>query len=96
MGLDHSTDYWGTDGGIGLSYGRKTGYGSYGPKFAKRGARIFNLKFDTESAAMDIETWIREEDGLVDLQEEWVPPQMFSWLKSPYCHGSEKMTEEQK
>jgi hypothetical protein len=32
------------------------------------------LKFDTESAAMDIDTWIREEDGLVDLQEEWVPP----------------------
>ena len=33
VGLDHSTDYWGTYGGVGLSYGRKTGFGSYGPKF---------------------------------------------------------------
>lgn len=45
---------------------------------------------------MEIDTWIRQEDGLIDNQEEWVPPQTFSWLKSPYCHGSEKMTEDQK
>lgn len=66
VGCDHSTDYWGTYGGIGLSYGRKTGYGSYGPKFEKRGARIFDLKFDLNSGKMDINTWIREEDGLID------------------------------
>jgi len=52
------------------------------------------MSFDLETGEMDVQTWIREEDGLVDNQEEWVPPQTFSWLKSPYCHGSEKMTEE--
>jgi hypothetical protein len=45
---------------------------------------------------MDINTWIREEDGLIDNQEEWIPPQTFSWLKSPYCDGSEVMTAAQK
>ena len=45
---------------------------------------------------MAIDTWIREEDGIIDTQEEWNPPQTFSWLKSPYCHGSEQMTIEQK
>ena len=63
--MDHSTDYWGTYGGIGLSYGRKTGYGSYGPKFEKRGARMFDLTFDLKSGKMNIDTWIREEDGLI-------------------------------
>lgn len=94
VGLDHSTDYWGTYGGVGLSYGRKTGYGSYGPKFEKRGARMFDLTFDLKSGKMNIDTWIREEDGLIDNQEQWVPPQTFSWLKSPFCNGSEKMTKE--
>ncbi len=94
-GLDHSTDYWGTYGGVGLSYGRKTGFGSYGPKFAKHGARIFDLNFNVDSGEMAISTWIREEDGMIDYQEEWVPPQTFSWLKSPYCNGSEKMTTQQ-
>lgn len=32
-GSDHNSDYWGMMAGIGLSLGRKTGYGSYGPKF---------------------------------------------------------------
>ena len=42
-GGDHSTDFWGNYNGIILSYGRKTGFSSYGPKFMKRGARIFDL-----------------------------------------------------
>lgn len=54
---------------------------------------MFNLKFDLNSGNMDIDTWIREEDGLIDYQEEWIPPQTFSWLKSPYCAGSEVMTD---
>ena len=95
-GQDHSTDAWGTYGGVGLSFGRKSGFGSFGPKFSKKGARIFDLSFDLESGAMDVETWIREDDGLIDKQEEWVPPQTFSWLKTPYCHASEKLTEAQK
>jgi hypothetical protein len=49
-----------------------------------------------ESGAMDIDTWIREDDGTIDKQEEWFPPQTFSWLKKPYCNESEKLTEEQK
>lgn len=58
---------WGTFGGVGLSFGRKSGFGSFGPKFAKRGARIFDLKFNMVTGAMDVETWIREEDGLIDM-----------------------------
>ena len=64
-GADHSTDFWGGFGGVNLSYGRKSGYGSYGPKFEKRGARILNLKVDNEGK-MNIDTWIREDDGTVD------------------------------
>jgi hypothetical protein len=32
-GGDHSTDVWGMYDGIMLGYGRKSGFGSYGPKF---------------------------------------------------------------
>ena len=32
-GHDHNNDYQGSYQGINLSYGRKTGYGSYGPNF---------------------------------------------------------------
>ena len=65
-GGDHSTDFWGGYGGINLSYGRKSGFNSYGPKFMKRGARIFNLEVDDSTGEMTIDTWIREEDGDVD------------------------------
>ena len=46
-----------------MSFGRKSGFGSFGPKFEKRGARIFDLKFDMDSGKMNVDTWIREEDG---------------------------------
>lgn len=42
-----------------LGYGRKTGFGSYGPKFAMRGARVIEAKIDMESGDMDLDTWIR-------------------------------------
>ena len=32
-GHDHDNDFWGDYNGIRLYYGRKTGYGSYGPVF---------------------------------------------------------------
>ena len=51
---------------MGLSMGRKTGYGSFGPKFKMRGARIFELSFDLNSGSMKVDTWIRQEDGSVD------------------------------
>jgi hypothetical protein len=48
-GGDHSTDLWGEYDDIMLGYGRKTGFGSYGPKFAMRGARVIDAKIDMES-----------------------------------------------
>jgi hypothetical protein len=41
--------------------GRKSGFGGPGPKFKKRGVRIFDLKFDMDTGKMDVDTWIREE-----------------------------------
>jgi len=89
-GGDHSTDFWGRYAGIGLSYGRKTGLGSYGPKFVEAGARIFNLKFNTDTRKIDIDTYIREKGGNVDDQRgSELKPMSFSWLKSDHCYGSE-------
>ena len=40
-GHDHNNDYWGDYHGIRLFYGRKSGYGGYGPpEHMKRGARV--------------------------------------------------------
>eukprot|EP00347_Sterkiella_histriomuscorum_P014383 403361077 len=58
-GHDHNNDYYGSYQGIYLGYGRKTGYGSYGPEGMLKGARIFEI---TENP-YTIETWIRQEDG---------------------------------
>ena len=65
-GADHSTDFWGTYNEINLSYGRKTGYSSYGPKFMMRGARIFELEINTSTGDMNVDTWIRQQDGSID------------------------------
>ena len=92
-GGDHSTDFWGGFGGINLSYGRKSGFNSYGPKFEKRGTRIFDMTFDKSTGGMDIETWIREEDGEKDMQDDFNAPASFSWLKSSYCYGSENLSK---
>ena len=43
-GHDHNNDFVGDYEGVKLLYGRKTGYGSYGPKFMMRGARVFELE----------------------------------------------------
>jgi len=58
-GHDHSSDYWGSYGGISLSLGRKSGYSSYGPKFSKIGARVLDLTIDQTTGDMTIDTWIR-------------------------------------
>jgi len=42
-GHDHNNDYYGLYEGIYLTYGRKTGYGSYGPTWFLRGARVFEI-----------------------------------------------------
>jgi hypothetical protein len=43
-GHDHSNDFGGYFYGIELVYGRKTGYGGYGPSNFQRGARVIKLK----------------------------------------------------
>ncbi|KAL4420875.1 hypothetical protein ABPG77_002834 [Micractinium sp. CCAP 211/92] len=60
-GHDHSIDFYGTLGGVRLAYGRKTGYGNYGPAAGAKGARIIRLR-QGQSAALST-TWIRTEDG---------------------------------
>jgi len=57
VGHDHNSDYYGNYNGIMLSYGRKSGYGSYGPKFLLRGARVFEISQDDFTITID--TWIR-------------------------------------
>lgn len=42
-----------------LAYGRKTGFGCYGPDFFKRGARVFEVTQEPYG----IDTWIREDGG---------------------------------
>ena len=90
-GGDHSTDFWGTYNGINLSYGRKTGYSSYGPKFMMRGARIFEINVDPNRGDMHIVSWIRQQDGSIDEQAQPNPPSTFSWLNKNYCHGAEEI-----
>jgi len=60
VGHDHNNDYYGSYEGINLAYGRKTGYGCYGPSWPmKRGARVFEVTKNPWS----IETWVRSEGG---------------------------------
>lgn len=54
-GHDHDNDYYGQYQGIYLAFGRKMGYGAYGPKGMLRGGRIFEIQSDP----YQIKTWIR-------------------------------------
>lgn len=65
VGHDHNNDYFGNYEGVNLAYGRKGGYGCYGPSYPmQRGARVFEV---TESP-FSIKTWVREESGEVKEQ----------------------------
>jgi hypothetical protein len=67
VGHDHNNDYVGDYNGIQLAYGRKTGYGGYGPPANwLRGARVIELIEDP----FQINTWIRQEDGTKIIQIE--------------------------
>lgn len=61
-GHEHTNDYYGNYYGVNLAYGRKTGYGCYGPSPPDLpGARVFEITKEPYS----IETWIREAGGRV-------------------------------
>lgn len=62
-GHDHNNDFYGNHQGIYLGYGRKTGYGGYGPAGMNRGARVFEV---TLNPSYKIETWVREEGGAIE------------------------------
>ena len=89
-GGDHSSDFYGDFAGVKLAYGRKTGFASYGPKFVQRGARIFDVSVGPDTGLMDVQTWIRQQDGEIDSQEEVRDPPLVSYLKSDHCLGSEE------
>lgn len=60
-GHDHDNDYYGLYQNINLAFGRKTGYGGYGPDHFPRGARVFEVTKEPYG----IETWVREDGGNV-------------------------------
>ena len=69
VGHDHNNDFCGDYYGVSLCYGRKTGYGSYGPPDGmQRGARI--LEFSLRDDTIKFDSWIRQEDGSLDFQTE--------------------------
>ena len=72
-GHDHNNDYKGFFDGVELAYGRKSGYGSYGP-VGKKGARIINLNEYVNSkgkTVFNINSFIMEEDGNVVIQKDY-------------------------
>lgn len=83
-GHDHDNDFYGLWDGIMLAYGRKTGYGGYGPPPGwLRGARILQL---TENP-FSLTHWIREEDGetVPSTTQPIHPPVVSNWT---YCCGT--------
>jgi hypothetical protein len=71
VGHCHGNDFAGQLHGIRLCHGRASGYNGYGREGLQRGARVIQLKQDERG----FETWIRQEDGTVDLQEIPHPPE---------------------
>ena len=76
VGHDHNNEFTGRieNDKISLSYGRKTGYGSYGPDYTDRGARVYEFSEDT------IRTWIRTEKELI-LEQKLHKPDPSKFLK---------------
>ena len=50
------------------------------------------MKVDKSSGEMQVDTYIRQEDGTIDYQDEFRMPTQFSWLRSSYCYGAEQLT----
>ncbi|GAM18658.1 hypothetical protein SAMD00019534_018330 [Acytostelium subglobosum LB1] len=68
FGHDHRNDFVGDYYGVQLGYGRKTGYGSYDPKYPE-GARVFLLN----EKPYNFTTWIRNVHGQVETQRTHKP-----------------------
>jgi hypothetical protein len=83
-GHDHDNDFYGYYGGILLAYGRKTGYGGYGPPAGwERGARILQL----HESPFSMTHWIREQNGNVvpSYSQPTHPPVASKWTS---CCGT--------
>ena len=64
-GHDHNNDFEGSYNGIDLIYGRKTGYGNYGPSpGVQHGARVIIINEDGSYS-----TYIRQEDGSIETRD---------------------------
>jgi len=83
VGHDHDNDFWGDYNGIKLHYGRKTGYGGYGPLLFNRGARV--LQFNTTGNDVTMNSWIREENGKIE-DSQWKFPKHLK-LSQNECAG---------
>merc|ERR1711972_1109103 len=75
-GHDHDNDYHVNYQGINVMYGRKTGFGSYGPPNSwgtfpeKDGARVIQFRRDAQSGNISVVTWIRLKDGTKLLSDQ--------------------------
>lgn len=72
-GHDHINDYSGLLHGIRLTYGRATGYNTYGRWLFQRGARVIQLRRD-----QDYISWLRLANGKKVLNPRKHPPNRFS------------------
>ena len=83
-----SPDFMFSYEGIWLAYGRKTGYGGYGPpKNWLRGGRVLALTGQPGSIKMD--TWIRQQD-----QSKYVESSCSTWKSQSICAGASGSTEQ--
>jgi hypothetical protein len=88
-GHDHNNDYYGDYEGVMIGYGRKTGYGCYGPKNMLRGARVFDLTYEP----FTIDTWVRQEDGTQHIETTVNQPTKAPWTNHAFCSYSETRNE---
>ena len=72
VGHDHNNEYTGEYDTLTLNYGRKTGFGSYGPDFTDRGARVFEIDLNGT-----VKTWIRTEKEVILEQVLNIPDNKF-------------------
>jgi len=85
-GHDHDNDFMGEYYGIYLIYGRKTGFGSYGPRdYMPRGSRMFELSYNADTKEVTWETYIRNHFGYREdaTLMKWVPQLMCDSMDNP-------------